>query len=173
MNHHALTEITSWHTARRLAERDCIMILGRITSWSVHDFRTDHELVCTWKYLQPQNWLRSTYFEYVRSRPESGVGVGEGRVLGNASEPSLQWRSIIQIYAWMHPASIFTHVCSTTLRVVLMNFVYDLCTPRLLLSALVFTTFSTCRVSMPGRCHIWLWLIEISGVVLCCFALSR
>ena len=33
--------------------------------------------------------------------------------------------------------------------------------------------FITCRVSTQGRCRVWLWLIEFSGVALSCFTLSR
>ena len=29
------------------------------------------------------------------------------------------------------------------------------------------------RVSMHGRCHVWPWSSEYSGVVLSCFTLSR
>ena len=35
------------------------------------------------------------------------------------------------------------------------------------------TTCSTFRVSMHGRCHVFPWLVEFSGVVLSCFTLSR
>ena len=29
------------------------------------------------------------------------------------------------------------------------------------------------RVSMPWRCHVWLWLSKFNGVVMSCFTLSR
>ena len=40
-------------------------------------------------------------------------------------------------------------------------------------SATVFTTFLLAvRVSVKGRCHVWHWLSEFSGVVLSCFTIS-
>ena len=33
--------------------------------------------------------------------------------------------------------------------------------------------FFTCCVSMHGRCHVWPWLIEFSGVTSSCFTNSR
>ena len=34
-------------------------------------------------------------------------------------------------------------------------------------------TFFTCRLSLRGRCHVWLWPTEFSGVAVSCFTLSR
>ena len=34
-------------------------------------------------------------------------------------------------------------------------------------------SFFTCRDLVHGRCHVWPWLIQFSGVKMSCFTLSR